>query len=310
MDSSFSSISFQSWPFSFNTSSLGRAAPNGLLDLGLAEPKTSSFCPSPTGKVLGCKFNLGRPPTIPTLDSSLFLPQVSESASEPPLLLLKLSKEPPTLGLSSSFLFSQLSESEPLLPDSKPNPTLFSCLLGSDGTKLFFEAQLSTSSAQTPSLSPLPSFAKSGRRPLPGRPIVGLIRPRRRKFAAGLAVKASPTAGLLVPDPGAVVPKPAAELPPIELLGRPLAGAGGEGQELVLREALTLGGLRLEEFLEGQGLLLLLLLRLGGAERRKISAGRRSVLLVLLEELRLVLFGVEGPRAWLRPRANCCRHNF
>nr|GMC95525.1 purine permease 3-like [Ipomoea batatas] len=148
-DSSFWSISFQSCPFSFRTSSLGRASPKGFDPLGftvVSFPFTFPFCcPSAKGNVLGCKFNLG----LEELPSSPFFPQESESVPLLRLLSLKLSNAPPSdldFHPSSSFFLVQLSESPPPPPpfDSKL-PLLSKNRLPSKERKAFSQAQLSES---------------------------------------------------------------------------------------------------------------------------------------------------------------------
>nr|GMC85341.1 hypothetical protein Iba_chr04dCG0500 [Ipomoea batatas] len=156
-----------SCPFSFRTSSLGLASPNGFEAFGFNGVPLSFCCPSPMGIVLGFKFSLGLP-----LLSSLFLPQASGSEtlfidSRLPLFSLKLSNAP-NFRVSSSFLFVQLSESAP--PPFDSNPPLLSTLRPSDGTKDLFAAQLSDPSARefesekNPTLSPLSLLSK----PFPG----------------------------------------------------------------------------------------------------------------------------------------------
>ncbi|GER26280.1 1-deoxy-D-xylulose 5-phosphate reductoisomerase, partial [Striga asiatica] len=159
--------------------------PSALLLIGLTTSATSSCWPLPTG---------------------------NKSVSETPLFFLRLLKEPPGLGLSSLFLFNQFSNSEQLLPDSKPHSTLFSSLLGSESIELFLDAQLLKNSVQAPLFSPLSLLAESS-------PIVGLVSPRWSKFPISLTIDASLAARLLVLDPHAVGSESIAELVPIELLG-------------------------------------------------------------------------------------------
>nr|GMC92081.1 hypothetical protein Iba_chr05aCG7630 [Ipomoea batatas] len=170
-DSSFWSISFQSCPFSFRTSSLGLASPKGFDPLGFT---VVSFpfpfcCPSAKGNVLGCKFNLG----LEELPSSPFFPQESESVPLLRLFSLKLSNAPPS-GLdfhpSSSFFLVQLSESPPPPFDSKL--PLLSNLLPSDGTKAFFAAQLSESLVSA-RRSEVPIGVPRPTRVVASRPVVG-----------------------------------------------------------------------------------------------------------------------------------------